>query len=48
VGGEGNRLRQRWRFLALGNEQLDKVRLKREQLLGDPLDLGRIVFVLKQ
>jgi len=46
--GEGKRLNQRRRFLALGDEQLDKVRLEREQLLGDPLDLGRVVLVLKQ
>jgi hypothetical protein len=48
AGGEGERLCQRRRFLALGDEQLDKVRLERKQLLGDPLDLGRVVFVLKQ
>ena len=48
AGGEGEQLCQRRRFLALGDEQLDKVRLERKQLLGDPLDLGRVVFVLKQ
>jgi hypothetical protein len=46
--GEGKRLLKRWRFLALGDEQFKKVRLEREQFLGDPLDLGRVVFVLKQ
>jgi hypothetical protein len=44
----GNRLGQRRRFLALGDEQFDKVRFEREQFVGDPLDLGRVVFVLKQ
>jgi hypothetical protein len=45
---EGNRLYQRLRFLALGYEQLNKMWLKREQFVRDPLDLGRVLFALKQ
>jgi hypothetical protein len=45
---EENRLYQRRRFLALGYEQLDKVRLKRELFVRDSLDLGCVLFALKQ
>jgi hypothetical protein len=46
--GARQRLRQRRGFLSLGNEYLKQMRFEREQLIGDPFDLGRVVFVLKQ
>jgi len=43
------RIRLEWSNLwdILG-EHFNQVRLKREQFVCDPLDLGRVIFVLKQ
>ena len=44
----GKRLHLCWRFLALGNEHLEQVRIERGQLVSYRLDLGGVVLVLKQ